>query len=207
MAAEPPSRAASGIRQIRTEYQYRVEHVEARPAPTFAAPAGHRRAAPGPGRGCPRAGNGPPRIGPSHPEANHRLVPVRARSTGPNSAQRQAPVREVQQSRARVEAAGSGPGERPPRGASRPSAWRSPDRRSRPEPRSQSRGPSAVAPPPIPKAASGLPTDLPGPGPTENPAGPANRAEPVERPSTRPRAQGAPREPRARAARASQAQS
>ena len=90
-------------RQIRAEYQYRIEHREARPSPTFEGQRvllEQRRSRGEDVRGMEiahsldRAGN--------HPETGQRLEPVRPEQRV-EIARRQAAVREVQQERSRVE--------------------------------------------------------------------------------------------------------
>ncbi len=96
-------------RQIRTEYQYRVEHVEARPASTFAAQRAlveQRRARGEDVRGMEIAH--PLGQWASHPEATHHLVPV-GQERRAEMARHQALDREMQQNRARVEAQTRGP--------------------------------------------------------------------------------------------------
>ena len=102
MAANHPGKV-EWERQIRTEYRYRVEHAEARPAPTFAAQrvqVEQRRARGEDVRGLEVAH--PLRQWANHPEAARPLVPV-GRDHGVELARRQASVREMQQNRARVE--------------------------------------------------------------------------------------------------------
>lgn len=86
--------------QIRTEYDYRVEHVEARPAATFAAQRAiieQRRA-----RGEDVRGMEIARVA-SRSEEARRFVPVRPEEKA-RIAQRQEVVRQAQQGRARMEA-------------------------------------------------------------------------------------------------------
>ncbi len=87
-------------RQIRTEYVYRVEHREARPAPTFAAQRAiveQRRA-----RGEDVRGMEIAHVA-GRAEAGRRMEPVRAEERA-RIAQRQAAVHESSQGRARMEA-------------------------------------------------------------------------------------------------------
>ncbi len=87
-------------RQIRTDYVYRVEHVEARPAATFAeqrAIIEQRRVRGEDVRGLEIAHAA------SRSEEAHRMVPVRAEEKA-RIAQRQAAVHEAAQGRARMEA-------------------------------------------------------------------------------------------------------
>ena len=90
-------------RRIRSEYQYRVEHREARPAPTFEGQRAFleaRRARGEEVRGLEIAHEmGRPA---NHQEAGHRLEPVRQEQRA-EIARRQAATRDVQQNRARVE--------------------------------------------------------------------------------------------------------
>ncbi len=91
-------------RQIRTEYIYRVEHVEARPAPTFAAQRVQLERARAEGRdlrGMELAH--PVNQSFTHPEKVHAMVAVPNHQRA-EIAQRQAAVRDVTQQRARVEA-------------------------------------------------------------------------------------------------------
>jgi hypothetical protein len=95
-------------RQIRTEYIYRVEHVEARPAATFAAQRVQLERARAEGRdirGMELAH--PLNQSLEHPGEVHRMVAVPAHERA-QIAQRQAAVREVTQNRARVENAARG---------------------------------------------------------------------------------------------------
>jgi hypothetical protein len=92
-------------RQIRTDYQFRVEHIEARPAATFAAQRAQLERARAEGRdirGMELAH--PLNQSLEHPGEVHRMVAVPAHQRA-EIAQRQAAVREVTQTRARVEGA------------------------------------------------------------------------------------------------------
>jgi hypothetical protein len=88
-------------RQVRTEYVYRVEHVESRPAPTFAAQRAiveQRRARGEDVRGMEIAHAA------NRAEPGRRMEPVRAEEKAAIM-QRQASHREAQQGRAAIEAA------------------------------------------------------------------------------------------------------
>ena len=164
-------------RQIRTEYQYRVEHHEARPAPTFVAQRAlveQRRTRGEDVRGLELAH--PLNQWANHPEANHHFVPVEQEHRL-ELAQRQASVRETQLNRARIEArahvsANVRPEEHRPQRLEIPRAT---------EPRSQNR--SLVAPPPHPEPHQNFRPTFANephrePGPAMNRAEPRRGAEP-----------------------------
>ena len=183
MAAQNHNRP-EWVRQIRTEYQYRVEHVEARPAPTFEkqrVQLEQRKARGEDVRGLELAH--PINQSINHPETNHRLVPVQEEHRAELAA-RQNSVREAQQNRAKVEAAARIPANvRPEQHAPKQlEIPRSPVASSA-EPRAQNRG--MASPPPHPEPHQAFRPTLAGESHRE-PGQSPNHAEPLREAKQRP---------------------